>query len=834
MMLKDKLPPFFFLLISFLSFAQRPSGSYGSFQKATIEGRVIDKETKQALEYATITFTNKRNSSLLQGGITDNNGIFKVDVFPGMYDVSFDFIGFESFKKESIMIKGSMDLGEIGMVISVDRLEGVELMAERTEVEIRLDKRIYNVGKDITVRGGSVADVLDNVPSVSVDVEGNVSLRGNSSVRILINGKPSGLVGLSGPQGLQQLPAESIEKVEVITSPSARYDSEGTGGILNIILRKQELLGVNGNFVANIGFPKTFGGSASVNFRNDKYNIFTVNSIRQNRSKGFYYNDNEYFNGDDPSTFLEEERKPLRDNRSLFTNLGVEFYLKENTSLILSGFFRDRKGDSETKNDIKQSNYLKDILSRSNRVEKETDDDKSYQFSANFDSEIDDKGQKITLVAQYEKSTEDEDGSIENKILFPIISELNFETVQQYEDQTRTLLQGDYVLPIDENTQFELGYRGSFLNQETDYEVAYLDQGTFRIDNNLSNVLLYKQYINAAYTQYGKKIDKFSYLLGLRMENSNITVDQKTTNDYNLKKYTDWFPTINLSYEFDESKSITLGYSRRLRRPWSRFLNPFPSRSSITNIFQGNPDLDPSYSNAYDFGYLKRWDKFTLNGSIYFQRSTSVYQFITINTGETVVISGDRNDPGNPVVEVPVIKRTPVNLAEEKRYGAEFNLSYTPSKKVRLNGNFNLFSSELIGEYDGVDFGAKNMRWYTRINSTIRLPGKIDWQLRMRYSGPSENSQTKSSGSFVVSGALNKDFLKDKATISFRASDVFNSGRRISETRTPNFYGYSEFQWRTPTYIFTITYRLNQKKYERRRGENQNYKTEEAGSEFDI
>lgn len=833
-MLKDKLPPFFFLLISFLSFAQRPSGSYGSFQKATIEGRVIDKETKQALEYATITFTNKRNSSLLQGGITDNNGVFKVDVFPGMYDVSFDFIGFESFKKESIMIKGSMDLGEIGMVISVDRLEGVELMAERTEVEIRLDKRIYNVGKDITVRGGSVADVLDNVPSVSVDVEGNVSLRGNSSVRILINGKPSGLVGLSGPQGLQQLPAESIEKVEVITSPSARYDSEGTGGILNIILRKQELLGVNGNFVANIGFPKTFGGSASVNFRNDKYNIFTVNSIRQNRSKGFYYNDNEYFNGDDPSTFLEEERKPLRDNRSLFTNLGVEFYLKENTSLILSGFFRDRKGDSETKNDIKQSNYLKDILSRSNRVEKETDDDKSYQFSANFDSEIDDKGQKITLVAQYEKSTEDEDGSIENKILFPIISELNFETVQQYEDQTRTLLQGDYVLPIDENTQFELGYRGSFLNQETDYEVAYLDQGTFRIDNNLSNVLLYKQYINAAYTQYGKKIDKFSYLLGLRMENSNITIDQKTTNDYNLKKYTDWFPTINLSYEFDESKSITLGYSRRLRRPWSRFLNPFPSRSSITNIFQGNPDLDPSYSNAYDFGYLKRWDKFTLNGSIYFQRSTSVYQFITINTGETVVISGDRNDPGNPVVEVPVIKRTPVNLAEEKRYGAEFNLSYTPSKKVRLNGNFNLFSSELIGEYDGVDFGAKNMRWYTRINSTIRLPGKIDWQLRMRYSGPSENSQTKSSGSFVVSGALNKDFLKDKATISFRASDIFNSGRRISETRTPNFYGYSEFQWRTPTYIFTITYRLNQKKYERRRGENQNYNTEEAGSEFDI
>ena len=825
---------FFTFFFAITLFAQRPSQSYGSIQKKVVEGRVIDNETNQGLEYATITFTNKRNSNLLQGGITDSNGNFKVDIFPGMYDISIDFIGFESYSQESVMIRESLSLGEIKLNISVDNLQGVELMADRTEVEIRLDKRIYNVGKDITVRGGSVADVLDNVPSVSVDVEGNVSLRGNSSVRILINGKPSGLVGLSGPQGLQQLPAESIDKVEVITSPSARYDSEGTGGILNIILKKQELLGVNGNFVANIGFPKTYGGSASVNIRNEKFNIFTVNSFRQSRSKGFFYNDNEYFNGDEPSTFLEEERKPLRDNGSIFTNLGIEFYLKENTSLILSGFYRDRKGDSETKNDIKQTDSSSDLISSSNRVENETDDDKSYQFSANFDSELDDKGQKITLVAQFEKSREDEDGSIENKILFPEISEISYERVKQYEDQNRTLIQGDYVLPIDENTQFEIGYRGSFLNQETDYEVSYLDQGTFRVDSNLSNVLLYKEYINAAYTQYGKKIDKFSYLLGLRMENSNITINQKTTNDNNLKNYTDWFPTINLSYEFDDTKSLTLGYSRRLRRPWSRFLNPFPSRSSITNIFQGNPDLDPSYSNAYDFGYLKRWDKFTLNGSVYFQKSTSVYEFITINTGETVVISGDRNDPENPVVEVPVIKRTPVNLAEQRRYGTEFNLSYTPSRKVRLNGNFNLFSSELIGEYENVDFGATNLRWYGRLNSTISLPGKIDWQLRMRYSGPSENSQTKSKGNFVVSGALNKDFLKDKATISFRASDVFNSGRRISETITPNFNGYSEFQWRTPTYIFTITYRLNQKKYERRRGQNQNYNAEEAGSEFDI
>ncbi len=196
------------LLFTLTLFAQRPAQSYGSIQKKTVEGKVVDSETNQVLEYATITFTNKRNSNLLQGGITDSAGNFKVDVFPGLYDISVDFIGFETYLQEAVVIRESLNLGEIKLNILVDRLEGVELMAERTEVEIRLDKRIYNVGKDITVRGGSVADVLDNVPSVSVDVEGNVSLRGNSSVRILINGKPSGLVGLSGPQGLQQLPAE--------------------------------------------------------------------------------------------------------------------------------------------------------------------------------------------------------------------------------------------------------------------------------------------------------------------------------------------------------------------------------------------------------------------------------------------------------------------------------------------------------------------------------------------------------------------------------------------------------------------------------------------------
>jgi len=221
-------------------YAQRPQGGGpGNFTKLKIEGAVIDKETQEPLEYATISLVNERFPERIQGGITDTKGKFNLEVFPGKYDVTVEYIGFDKITLKDKMIQSNVDLGIFQLEIAAEALEGVELVGERTEVEIRLDKRIYNVGKDITVRGGSVADVLDNVPSVSVDVEGNVALRGNENVRILINGKPSGLVGLSGPQGLRSLPAESIEKVEVVTSPSARYEASGTAGILNIILKKR-------------------------------------------------------------------------------------------------------------------------------------------------------------------------------------------------------------------------------------------------------------------------------------------------------------------------------------------------------------------------------------------------------------------------------------------------------------------------------------------------------------------------------------------------------------------------------------------------------------------
>jgi len=305
--------------------------------------------------------------------------------------------------------------------------------------------------------------------------------------------------------------------------------------------------------------------------------------------------------------------------------------------------------------------------------------------------------------------------------------------------------------------------------------------------------------------------------LGLRMEHSNIQIDQQTTNDFTQKKYTDWFPTANFSYELNESESFTLGLSRRLRRPRSRFINPFPSRTSITNLFTGNPDLNPTYTGNLDFGYLKRWQKYTFNSSVYYQKSTSVFTFVNINTGETVVISGNPNDPNNPEVRVPVLKRFPINLSENNRLGVEMNLTYTPSRSVRLNGNFNFFNSSTIGSYEGRSFDADNISWFARMNASIRLPKKYNLQVRGFYRGPSETAQSRSQGFYIISGALNKEILNDKGSLSLRLSDFFNTGRFRNETFTDTFTSYTEYQRRQPTYILSFTYRLNQKKNQRDR-----------------
>lgn len=811
--MKRPIVVLFLFGLSISGFSQQPGGI--KFKKIKIEGVVIDKETQDPLEYTTISLLNDSSPDLIQGGITDKNGKFIIEVFPGKYNITLEYIGFDKIILKDKVISINEDFGIFELEIVAESLNEIELVGERTEVEIRLDKRIYNVGKDITVRGGSVADVLDNVPSVSVDVEGNVALRGNQNVRILINGKPSGLVGLSGPQGLRSLPAESIEKVEVVTSPSARYEASGTAGILNVILKKEELEGFNGSFILNGGAPTTYGGNATLNWRTKKLNIFSTTSLRDSESRGGGDFESENFN---PVRFVNEDRDYQRNRKSIFFNLGAEYYFNDDTSLTISGFVRTSDNQSNNNTKIDNLNAAGVVVDQFGRYQFEEEIDNSQQFTTNFTKKFDDKGHELVIEFQTESSEEDERDLAENTSTFNQESDT-------FEDQSRTLLQMDYVWPVDENTQFEIGYRGDFSLQETDYNVFDLLDNGKTPNTELTNFLGFNQKINAAYAQFGKKINKFSYLIGLRMEKTHIEIDQKTAKIFKEKDYTDWFPTLNFSFKFTEKENITLGYSRRIRRPRSWSLNPFRSLTSLTFFRQGNPDLDPSYSNLFDLGYLKRWNNFTFNSSVYYQKATQVIERITETTGELVVVSV------NPLVELPEFRSTSVNLSENIRTGTEFTFTYSPKRQVRLSGNFNIFNSETIGFYKGVPLDRKIVSWFMRFNSSFPLAFGINTQLNGFYFGPRANAQTESKGVVSFSGALNKPMFNDKATLSFRVSDIFNSSRRKSTTETADFRNYTEFQWRQPSYVFTFTYLINERKVGKRRNDRRgslNYGGEES------
>ena len=804
-----------FLIFSTFSFGQLPSEAK---REVIVSGKVLDKETGDPLEYATVAFINSKTKAIVTGGITDMNGIFSIPVNKGQYTITIEYISFKKITLNNKLITEDINLGTFNLELDIEALDAVEVIAERTTVEIKLDKKIYNVGKDLTVRGGTVSDVLDNVPSVSVDVEGNVALRGNDDVRILINGKPSGLVGLNSTDALRQLPAESIERVEVITSPSARYDAEGTAGILNIILRRSKLQGLNGAVTLNTGFPFQAGVSGNINYRTGDFNFFNTTGYNYRESPGNAFSNTEYFNGDNPSTFLREDRDFERERKGLNTNFGVEWYVNESSSITTSLVYRDSDNQRNTTNTIDELDSSGNLLERTTRLDPEFEDDKTIQYSFNYDKQFNENSQhKLTFDFQFEDSNESEESLI-NQNGFDV------ENVVTDENQTRILLQTDYVQPIGKNGQFELGYRGEFFDLNTDYLVEQFDFDTNSFFNNtgLSNTLNFKQYVNAFYSQYGNKIgEKFSFLFGLRMESTRITINQITSGDFDKKNYAQLFPTVNLGFTLSEDQSITFGYNRRIRRPRSRFINPFPSRSSATNLFQGNPDLDPSISDAFDLGYLNRLGKVTLNGSVYYQRATDIFSFISrttddfyiFETNQTVNINDPNFDNLNTQYELtPVISRGPVNLATNERYGGEITVSYRANKKFNLNGNINLFHSKTRGSFDGEVFDADNFSWFSRINAKYTLPGSIDWQTRLFYAGPSETAQSRNKGIFSTSVAFSKDLFNEKASLALNVSDVFNSRKRQTDSFTPTFEGYSEFQWRVRSVSLAFTYRFNQKK----------------------
>lgn len=782
--------------------------------KWNITGKVIEKSTNLPLEYSTITIKNTTNSASVFGGITNNKGEFSVQVPKGTYDIVIEFISFQPFQINSKTITQNTNLGTISLSEGAEQLKEVVVRAEKTTVEIKLDKKVYNVGNDLMVKGGTISDILDNIPSVSVDVEGNVSLRGNENVKILVDGRPSNAINVT--EALKLIPADAIDKVEVITNPSARYDAEGGGGILNIILKKGKNQGINGTFVATTGTPDNHGITGTVNFKTKEFNLFSTQGYSYRNGPGNAMTNSRYLNDDNSTkSYMNEDRDNERISKSYNGNFGFDWYLDKTLTWTNTVNFRKSLGDN--RDDVFQNyfdeNYIYEYTR--NRINDEVSDSKNLEYATNFTKNFKKSGHKLTIDGSFSSNIDNNSALITDKTSNSSLTSLD-ETINN-QKQGRNLIQTDYVLPLGKGSQFEAGYRGDFNTVTTNYSVV--QNGIPQ--PNFTNTLEYKEKINALYTQYGFKVKKLSSLFGLRWEDSDIDVNQLETNDYNNKKYNNFFPSAFFNYELTDNSNLSLSYSKRIQRPRGRQLNPFNNLSSNVNIFIGNPDLDPSFTDAIDLGYLKKWNKFTLNTSAYVNKTSDVFQFV-------------RKESGDFQNGIPVVISTPINLSTEYRAGFEFTLNYSPYKWWKLNSNFNFFYVETDGDYTYTDFTGnevyqnfdnKTNSWFARLSSKVSLPYKIDWQTNMNYNGIQKTAQGRNMDVFSMNLAFSKDVLKDKATVSLNVSDVFNSRKRKAYTYLPGVVdSYGEMQWRERQITLSFTYRFNVQKNEREkkpRGNNQ-------------
>lgn len=789
------------LLSTLLNYSQqKPEG-----KKVKVTGKVFEKGTNQPLEYSTISLVNTTTNKVTAGGITDAKGDFSFDATPGVYNVRVEFISFKPIEIKAKTINENTNLGIITLQDDSTKLDEVVVRSEKTTVEIKLDKKVYNVGKDLMVKGGTVSDVLDNIPSVAVSVEGTISLRGNENVKILIDGKPSSAININ--EALRMIPADAIDKVEVITNPSARYDSEGGGGLLNIVLKKGKTNGLNGTFIATGGYPANQGLSGTLNYKSDNFNVFTTQGYNYRNNPGSTDITTKYLNPDlSASRYINESRENSRISKSYNGSFGIDLFLNKTTTWTNIINYRRSIGNNE--DDVFSNNFdgNYNFAYNRNRINNENTKSENFEYSTNLTKNFQKQGHKLTFDGNFSTNTDKN-----NAIISDVTSNsslTSFDVTKNNQSQNRSLLQTDYVLPFGKNSQFEAGYRGNFLNQTTDYGV--INNGV--VNNSFTNVLEYKEKINALYSQLGFKVNKFSMLYGMRFEDSNIDINQLTSGIYKNKKYNNFFPSAFLTYEINDKTNVSLNYSKRINRPRGREINPFSSYSSSINIFRGNPDLDPSLTDAFDFGFLKRWNKITLNTSAYYNATKKSSQMVRYVEG--------LNPDG-----IPITTSSFVNIANEYRTGFEFTLNYTPFKWWKLNSNFNFFRSEVKGDFtysytnSSLQLITKNQdlsktanSWSARFSSKVTLPNKIDWQTNMTYNGPQYNAQTTVKGIFAMNLAFSKDVLKDKATVALNVNDVFNSRKRRMATFTEDIISDATMQFRKRQVTLSFTYRFNKQK----------------------
>jgi outer membrane receptor protein involved in Fe transport len=788
------------LFIFFISF--NTLFAFGADETPRIAGKLIDATNNQPLAYATVSLLALPDSVLVDGVITGDDGSFSLAPTLGEYVLKLQFVTYQT-KWINVTLdrqNKSSDLGNITISPSQTELEEVVVKGERTQMQLNLDKKVYTVGKDVSSIGGSASDILSNLPSVTVDVEGNVALRGSSNVRILIDGKPSGLVGLSSSDALKQLQGNLIERVEIITNPSAKYEAQGQGGIINLILKKEKRKGINGSFIANTGYPRNHGLGVNMNIRREKVNFFVNYGINFDQAPGVSFT-NQKFELPDTTFYTDQDYDRLRGGLSNNVRFGIDIDIAPKTTLTSSFLYRHSKQQNLSDLTFTDFDENRTQVGYSLRQDEENEIDKNLEYSLNLVKDFDRQGQNLTATIQYQDNFENEKSSINQNFGASKnqIERTIFQKIDNIQGEDQLLLQADYIHPFGAQAKFEGGYRSTFRTILNNYLVEEEDvSGTLQPLDTFTFDFTYLENVHAFYGIVSDQSDKFSWQVGLRAEISDIETNQEsaitTTQSNKNYNYSNFFPSASLTYKLKMQTQLQLSYSRRINRPRYRDLSPLGSFTNNRSFRLGNPELQPEYTDSYEIGLLQNFKTSSIYYGIYYRETEGAIQRVS-----------------PPATAEGFIFSRPENLGLQRAFGVEVNANQDFTDWYRLSGNVNFFRQKIEGSAYGENLDAETVSFTTRLSNNIKIKDKLMMQINFNYQAPVQQSQGRREAITVVDIGLSKDLWDKKGTLSLSAQDLFNSRKYRFETNTSNYSSYSEFQWRRgPQIVLTLNYRLNQ------------------------
>ncbi len=800
-----------FLSITAPMFPQPQQGQIPAGMKFFIKGTILESTENQPVEYASVVLYSQRDSSMAGGTITDASGNFEIELQrPGRFSMVVQFIGYEKYKLNGIMINPqtpTVTLKPITLNPSAIMLQEATVTDRRNEIIYKIDKKVIQVAGNANAVGNTAVEVLENTPGFEVDDEGNVQLRGSDNFTVLIDGKPT---AMSGNDALKQIPASSIENIEVITNPSARYDPDGLTGIINIVLKRDEKGGLNGLIDISAGNRDRYNASVNLSYRRKIHSLTIGYDYNQMWRGGENHAERNTFGLSDTISRTEDGTRYKQSIRHNF-RLGYDVDITKRSSFSINGLMRLGDGKSYFENNqIVQYSALQTsqlLLTKTDEFE----DENNYDINSTFLHKFNDNGHELQIMGTMSGGNDRENvRNYSEKV--PAIAIFEWYDSTWTDEQYQTI-QVDYVKPF-EVVKLETGIRSRF--RQIDFENQN-SQNPYSQINTGKNHFVYNDGIHAFYLMGSSKIEKWEFQLGLRTEYYIINTLQKSNNQSNTKEDINFFPTLHISNTIGNNK-VMASYSRRVNRPNMRFINPYEEFDDAYNVDRGNPNLDPEFSNALEINYLRYFGQSTASATVFYRQTENAIARV--------------RRLYNPQDTNGVMLNTFENMNKQSSLGIEASIRHSLTNWLQVDGNYSFFHYNIEGQTNNQPINTSSINHSFRTNLVFRLGKNITLSANAMYNSPSVTAQGKRGAFFTNGISYRHQVLDRRGTITLSARNPVGKFRWEFESQGEGFDDYFYRQPYMPILTAGFSYRLNEGI--RRKKATNGERTEDFSSEMEL